>query len=303
MEEPLNEIHEELNHYNQYVIFNKKEFNTQKENEKKKQRQQQFEIIFCPQCGNKLICKQNATSVSQIMNLATAATVLPSVSTATLNEVGRKGILYKIGAKFKSFISRYYVIKEKFLYTFKKQTDKYPINVVFIAGWYITEINDNHIDKGWYGVELTSPVEDNGKNASKILYSKSKKDRDEWVKCLQVAAATIAIKQHYKIGKTLGKGHFSVVHLGINRQTKKECAIKIVEKSRIDAREKMSLRNEIAMMRLVNHPCIIRMVDVFEDKKCIYMVMTLAPYGDFFGRWKKRKIFDEDIARLIIWKL
>ena len=298
VEEPLNETNKELNSYNQFVVFNKKAFSTDKH---KDNITGDIRMKYCPQCGMKLT-KKPATSVSQIMDLSTAANVLPSVNNTTLNEIGRKGTLYKIGSKFKSFISRYYVIKEKFLYTFKKQNDQFPINVVFIAGWYIQSIDDDHINKGWYGVKLQPPTVDDGdKNGGKkkrkgqegkILYSKSKKDRDEWVKALQIAAATISIKQHYTIGKTLGKGHFSVVHLGIHRETKDECAIKIVEKSRIDAREKMSLRNEIAMMRLVNHPCIIRMLDVYEDKKCIYMVMQLAPFGDFFNRWKKRKIFD-----------
>merc|ERR1712087_987221 len=109
-------------------------------------------------------------------------------------------------------------------------------------------------------------------------------------------------------GPAPGKGHFSVVHLGTPREKhangqRKKCAVKVVEKSRIDAREKESLRNEIAIMRLVNHPCIIRMLDVFEDAQCIYMVMQLAPYGDFFARWKRRKTFSEDVAAKIIWKL
>merc|ERR1712176_161287 len=151
---------------------------------------------------------------------------------------------------------------------------------------------------GWFGIKLTMS---NAK--TKILYSKSKKDRDEWVHSLSSAAATMSIKSQFKIGQLLGKGHFSVVHLGVNHVSGQEVAVKIVEKSRIDAREKESLRNEIAMMRLVNHPCIIRMIDTFEDQKCIYMVMQLAPFGDFFNRWKKRKIFEEDIASIIIWKL
>eukprot|EP01083_Nonionella_stella_P175035 608372_1 len=282
IEEPLNETND---HYAQFVFFNKKTSS-------------QLEMKYCPSCGSKLAV-ESTSSVAEIMNLGTAATLLPSTSTATLNEVGRKGILYKIGAHFKSFVSRYYVIREKFLYTFKKEHDAFPINVVFIAGWYMSEINDSHSDRGYYGIQMTAP----SVQQSKILYSKSRRDRDEWLRCLQVAAATQSIKQHYSIGRILGKGHFSLVHLGVHRESGKECAVKIVQKSSIDAREKMSLRNEIVMMRLVNHPCIIRMLDVFEDQQRIYMVMTLAPYGDFFARWKKRKIFDEDTARVIIWKL
>jgi len=322
MEEPLNEKKTELNHYNQFVLFNKKAFATAKHHDNV---EGTIEMNFCPQCGKKLQ-KRAATSVSEIMNLSTAANVLPAVSSEVLHQLGRKGTLYKIGSTFKSFVARYYVIKEKFLYTFKKQNDDLPINVVFIAGWYINEVNDHHVDKGWYGVELIPPAMDAVQEAKeskdnkdghghghahakkekygyKVLYSKSKKDRDEWVRCLQIAAATISIHKHYKIGKTLGKGHFSVVHLGTHIETGDECAIKLVDKSDIDAREKMSLRNEIAMMQLVNHPCIIRMLDVYEDQKRIYMVMQLAQFGDFFARWKKRKLFEEDVARIIIWKL
>jgi len=223
------------------------------------------------------------------------------------------GVLFKIGAKFKSFVSRYYVIKERFLYTFKKEGDASPINVVFIAGWYSRKADDHHTEKGYFGIELTAPSDESAsalkKNTkNKILYARSKKERDEWVECLQRAAATVSIKSKYKVGPALGKGHFSVVHLGTPREKdaagqRKKCAVKVVEKSRIDAREKESLRNEIAMMRLVNHPCIIRMLDVFEDAQCIYMVMQLAPFGDFFARWKRRKTFSEDVASKIIWKL
>eukprot|EP00485_Elphidium_margaritaceum_P004278 CAMPEP_0202696214 /NCGR_PEP_ID=MMETSP1385-20130828/9518_1 /ASSEMBLY_ACC=CAM_ASM_000861 /TAXON_ID=933848 /ORGANISM="Elphidium margaritaceum" /LENGTH=913 /DNA_ID=CAMNT_0049352331 /DNA_START=76 /DNA_END=2817 /DNA_ORIENTATION=- len=300
VEEPLNEQKTELNHYSQFVIFNKKTFNNKGS----------IELKYCPQCGQPL-SKHSATSVSEIMDLSTAANIIPSTSMERLSEIGRKGILYKIGHTFKTHIARYYVIRDKFLYTFKKQNDPVgPINVTFISGWYIKSVNDAQADKGWYGIEMTSPTSDqqstgdHEKNVGrKVLYSKSRSDRDEWVKCLQMAAATISIKKDYTIGKTLGKGHFSVVHLGTHKESGEECAVKIVDKSHIDAREKEALRNEIAMMRLVNHPCIIRMLDVYEDRKCIYMVMQLAPFGDFFNRWKKRKLFDEDVARVILWKL
>lgn len=56
-------------------------------------------------------------------------------------------------------------------------------------------------------------------------------------------------------------------------------------------------------MKIVKHPAIINMVDVFEDKRCIYLVMPLVEFGDFFERWSKRKTFPENMARKIVWKL
>merc|ERR1719242_695393 len=312
-----------LNTYDQFVLFKKQSFvghgSGSNQNHSPRSRHR-VKLAFCPQCGNPLKKKTaksmalQVAAMNQISNLEIAAKSLPSTSSSNLKRMVQRGTLWKIGSKLKNFIARYYVIREKFLYTFKREHDQFPINVMFIAGWFIASIDDNHREKGWYGVELMSPNSEGqseeesasqrrAKLGGKILYAKSDSERDEWVRCLQIAARTISIRRHYQIGKTLGKGHFSVVHLGTHRETKKQCAVKIVEKSRIDAREKMSLRNEIAMMRLVDHPCIIRMLEVFEDQKCIYMVMQLAEFGDFFARWKSKKLFEEDVASKIIWKL
>ncbi|ETO27472.1 hypothetical protein RFI_09662, partial [Reticulomyxa filosa] len=114
-------------------------------------------------------------------------------------------------------------------------------------------------------------------------------------------------KDHYTIGEVLGKGHFSFVHLGCNKITKKKYAIKIVEKKCIDNRERLALRNEIAIMKLVKHPYIINLIDVFEDQRMIYMVMALVEHGDLFKRWHSKtttpKVFQEQVVKIIIWKL
>ena len=286
-------------------------------------------LKYCPQCGKKLL----QSSVKMAINLQSAMALTADMQKAELFQVGKSGNLWKLGAKFHTWIQRYYVIKDKFLYSFKKKEDETPTNVIFISGWFISAIDDQYINKGYYGIELQPPhfgdqpkaagtVADSGpaperktdakednedksnnENQKKMLYCKSEDERKEWILALQYAASTMAIENHYTIGKVLGKGHFSVVHLGVHKQSKEKFAIKIVEKKRIDAREKMALRNEIAIMKLVNHPCIISMEDVYEDKKCIYMVMTLVQYGDFFGRWQSKKNFKEDTIRIIIWKL
>ena len=305
-------------------------------------------LQFCPQCGNELV----KSSVKMAINLKSAMVLTAEKQKEEFRKVGKSGVLHKQGATFHRWVQRYYVIKEKFLYSFQKQADETPSNVIFISGWFITAHDDEHLKKGYYGIELQPPHSGdqpkdlgnhsnsslsneipngtgaggaagggaNGTGASgsmsphaggngserlqaKMLYAKSASDRKDWVTALQAAASTLAIQNYYNIGKVIGKGHFSVVHFGTHKKTNKKYAIKVVEKKRIDAREKMALRNEIAIMKLVNHPCIIKMEDVYEDKKCIYMVMQLVEYGDFFGRWQSKKNFKEDTIRIIVWKM
>eukprot|EP01084_Bolivina_argentea_P028721 53343_1 len=242
-------------------------------------------------------------------DLTGAMSLLSSVA-CIANDIGRTGSLYNIDPKTrhkrkKRFGQLYYVIKDKFLYTFKNETDESPIKVIFIAGWYIKPVDDNHARKGWYGIEMTPPTFIHDISRKKMLYTKTKKDRSEWINSMQKSASTLSITQDYEVhwDEMLGRTHFSEVYMGTNKKTKKKYAIKIVDKSCIQSRERLNVRNEIAMMRLVNHPSIMRMHDVFADPNSIYMVMTLAPYGNFFARWKKRRLFEEDTARIIIWKL
>merc|ERR1719229_2230363 len=134
-----------------------------------------------------MLSKKTATSLSlprSLVSLSTAAITLPSTSTSNLKSVQQRGTLWKIGSKLKNFIARYYVIREKFLYTFKRENDEFPINVMFIAGWFISAVDDHHAEKGWYGVELMPPNSEGldeeesasarrAKLGGKVLYAKS----------------------------------------------------------------------------------------------------------------------------------
>eukprot|EP01084_Bolivina_argentea_P199544 341433_1 len=73
------------------------------------------------------------------------------------------------------FVSRYYVIKDTFLYIYVDNKDLYePINVIFIKGWYISEINEG---TAWYGIELTPPTIDDWQNGPGNATMKIKKKR------------------------------------------------------------------------------------------------------------------------------
>ena len=70
---------------------------------------------------------------------------------------------------------------------------------------------------------------------------------------------------HYEIGKTLGVGSFGQVKLGIHIPTGAKVAIKILNRSKIRSLDmEQKVRREIKILRLFDHPHIIRLYEVID---------------------------------------
>lgn len=52
--------------------------------------------------------------------------------------------------------------------------------------------------------------------------------------------------------------------------------MKILDKSQMDEKEKTRLKFEIDILKNLDHPNILRLYEVFEDKKYIYLVTELC---------------------------
>ena len=92
---------------------------------------------------------------------------------------------------------------------------------------------------------------------------------------------------------------------GMRLSTGEKYAVKVIDKEKVAAsdREKEALRTEMAILKLVDHPNIISMEEIFESKTHIKIVMRLVNSGDLFDRILKRKRFSEATARLVVWRL
>eukprot|EP00667_Euglena_gracilis_P006966 EG_transcript_7029 len=102
----------------------------------------------------------------------------------------------------------------------------------------------------------------------------------------------------YELGKTLGKGHFSKVKLGIHVRTKKQVAIKIMErKALLEEGMEEQLKREIAIMRKLDHPNITRLYEVYQTNKHVYLILELVTGGELFDKIVEKKRFPEDMAR------
>ena len=91
------------------------------------------------------------------------------------------------------------------------------------------------------------------------------------------------IKQKYDIDpREIGHGHYGVVRRARDKATRQMYAIKTIRKSKISRLE--SLRREIEILQTVDHPNIIKLVDVYEDEKFLHLVTELCTGGEMFDR-------------------
>lgn len=94
--------------------------------------------------------------------------------------------------------------------------------------------------------------------------------------------------------KLLGEGGFGSVRKGKHKRTGQEIAVKSIRKNAQEATEK--LKEEIEIMRLLDHPNIARFCESFEDKLRIYLCLELCAGGELFDRICQVGRFNEGTA-------
>ncbi|CAH2005031.1 unnamed protein product [Acanthoscelides obtectus] len=108
------------------------------------------------------------------------------------------------------------------------------------------------------------------------------------------------LRQRFDIIKKLGQGTFGKVQLGINKETGQEVAIKTIKKSKIESEaDLIRIRREIQIMSSVQHPNIIHIYEVFENREKMVLVMEYAAGGELYDYLSERKVLNEEEARRI----
>mmetsp|Transcript_38066 Transcript_38066/g.68589 ORF Transcript_38066/g.68589 Transcript_38066/m.68589 type:complete len:433 (+) Transcript_38066:69-1367(+) len=93
----------------------------------------------------------------------------------------------------------------------------------------------------------------------------------------------LSINQTYQIlPQITGRGIAGQVRHCIHRPTSQLCAVKTITKKRI--RRKDWIHREVAILKQVDHPNIISLHDVYEDKKEVHIVTELCRGGELFDK-------------------
>ena len=87
----------------------------------------------------------------------------------------------------------------------------------------------------------------------------------------------------YELGEVLGEGGEGVVRTGRNRLTQEAVAVKSIRKKRGGGRRQHeSLKKEISLLAVCDHPNIVKLFEVCEDSSHIHLVQELLTGGDLF---------------------
>ncbi|KAL4100959.1 hypothetical protein QTP88_020983 [Uroleucon formosanum] len=130
-----------------------------------------------------------------------------------------------------------------------------------------------------------------------------------------------SIEDKYDVKDLLGTGAFSEVRLAVSKERPNEMyAVKIIDKKALKGKED-SLDNEIKVLRRfsksvkrsdhsgtddknegqwLTHPNIVQLLETFEDKSKVYLIMELVTGGELFDRIVQKGSYTEkDAAHLI----
>ena len=136
-----------------------------------------------------------------------------------------------------------------------------------LAGTFIKELPqepDPDCEKLYYPVKIVLPP-----NKSRILYFDSAETQGLWMRRLLQAIGYTCVTDFYELSQALGKGQFGLVKLGTHLKTGKQVAVKTVKKTNMKPIEVFQSRKEIEVLKMCQHPNIIKLVDLDRLHVCL----------------------------------
>ncbi|XP_040949288.1 CBL-interacting protein kinase 32 isoform X2 [Gossypium hirsutum] len=102
----------------------------------------------------------------------------------------------------------------------------------------------------------------------------------------------------YEIGRTIGEGTFAKVKFARNTETGEPVALKILDKEKV-LKHKMAeqIKREIATMKLIKHPNVVRLYEIMGSKTKIFIVLEYVTGGELFDKIVNNGRMREDEAR------
>ena len=111
------------------------------------------------------------------------------------------------------------------------------------------------------------------------------------------------IEESYEIKGILGQGGFSIVREGIHLESSQERAVKILTKNAIGETQLLLVTEEIEILKSLDHPNIIRVIEIIEDTTKINIVTELCKGGELFDRIINCRTFSENTAAKYIFQI
>ena len=208
----------------------------------------------------------------------------------------KEGYLLKKGKKLGQWKRRYFFLKDDVLYYYRGTDDKLPSGMVYLQGCFCEKITAEEK----HGISISNDYKG---YVEMRVFAEQEHERDEWFEQIQDAAQHGDVEKQYRFEKEIGHGKFSKVYRAVNVHTDEPVAIKIIQKEEILASEREYLRTELAIIKLLNHPYIAELKEVYEDMKRIYIVLEFVEGGELFDYLSEKKVLPEAEAALVAYQM
>ena len=193
------------------------------------------------------------------------------------NSVQYEGYVYKFSQTQKKMKKTYFRLVGKDLYYYKKKEEKTHRGMHNLSGVFIKKGEDLEYEgKKYMSITILYKEE-------KSYYFDNEEDFKIWFDKLNTAIQNKSLFDKYEVKQKIGKGKFGLVKSGINKETNKPVAIKIMAKKNMDKSDMELAKVEIDILKIAQHPNIIKLYDVFENENYIYIIMEYCSGGDLLS--------------------
>ena len=214
------------------------------------------------------------------------------------NYVQYEGYVFKYSQSQKKMKKTYFRLIGKDLYYYKKKEDKTHRGMHNLSGVFIKKGDDFEVNgKKYLAITILYKEE-------KSYYFDNEEDFKIWFDKLNTAIENKSLFDKYEVKQKIGKGKFGLVKLGINKESKEKVAIKIMTKKNMDKSDLELAKVEIDILKIAQHPNIIKLYDVFENEHHIYIIMEYCSGGDLLSYFENHNyVLPESKVCEIIHKL
>ncbi|KAE8631354.1 hypothetical protein XENTR_v10001162 [Xenopus tropicalis] len=112
------------------------------------------------------------------------------------------------------------------------------------------------------------------------------------------------VDDFYEMGEELGSGQFAIVRKCRERSTGVEYAAKFIKKRRLSSSRRGVSREEIErevdILREIQHPNIITLHDVFENRTDVVLILELVSGGELFDFLAQKESLSEEEATMFL---
>lgn len=203
--------------------------------------------------------------------------------------------LEKDGKLRKCFVAL--IGKEMSIYRTNAKDDL--ISLVNLCGCFIKDLgNESKIfeKEKYYGFAINI-----SKDKNKIFYCNKLDAKNVWVSNIKKAIGYEQFADFYDVNQTLGEGLFGIVKKAIHKKTNQVVAVKIINKDKLRSGEIDLIRTEIDLMKLFQHPNIVKLLDHFENADSIYIVMEFLEGGTLLDYLESKEfnLSEKIIAKIL----